>query len=169
MASQGLSGRNEIRLTRRDAGWAEHRRAQAKAPRASYPGRKPRSHSENPPGPMHGGEKKAGEKGEVIDEEAELRLIAGPMRWPVKGEAQEQHIDGCEQRRFRKIRPRQEANDEGTFEQRRNPGKQQGNGKSHGRNIACGSFHIRELEYRGHDEYAGKNKACDKDCRDSPW
>src|SRR3954470_20251536 len=44
-------------------------------------------------GSVHRGKQQAGQEGEMIDEEAELRLVARPMRWTVEGEGQEDHID----------------------------------------------------------------------------
>jgi hypothetical protein len=38
---------------------------------------------------MRGREEQARDEGEVVDEEAELGLIAGPTCWPMEGEGKE--------------------------------------------------------------------------------
>src|SRR5260221_9202009 len=82
---------------------------------------KPQVHRQEATRAMHSGEKEPGEEGKVIDEKAELRLIAAPAGWPVEGKTEEQHIGGREKRGFRKIRAGQKAENKGAFEERRQP------------------------------------------------
>jgi len=50
---------------------------------------------------VHGGEQQAGDERKVVDEEAELPLVARPMAWAVKGEGEGEDIDGRQKRRLR--------------------------------------------------------------------
>src|SRR5258708_9609435 len=42
--------------------------------------------------PMHGGKQQPGDKCKMIDEKAELGLVARPVRGPMEGDAKKQHI-----------------------------------------------------------------------------
>src|SRR5215467_2285125 len=67
---------------------------------------KPNSHRPFVAGPMHGRKQEPRKECEVIDKKSELGLIALPVRGPVKGEPEEEHINPGEQRRLGKKRPR---------------------------------------------------------------
>src|SRR4051794_5233796 len=51
-------------------------------------------------GAVDGGKEEAGKEGEVVDKEAELGLIARPVRRAMEGEGQENHISPGEERGF---------------------------------------------------------------------
>src|SRR3954452_10081800 len=76
-------------------------------------------HGQDAAGPVRGREEEAGDEGEMIDEESELVLVRRPMRWPMEGEGEEQHIGRGEQGGFREIGAGQEAGDESELEQSR--------------------------------------------------
>src|SRR4051794_16392579 len=104
---------------------------------------------------MHRREQQTGDEGEMIDEEAELGLIARPMRWPVEGEGEKQNIDGGKECRFREECAGEEADDEHDLESRRHPGKKKRKWKSRRGDVTGRRLHAGELERRGHDEDKG--------------
>jgi hypothetical protein len=71
------AGGGKSRLNRQDFDFAvAHVRGRF---RAASAGRRPLPHHQYLPRAMHRGEQKAGDEGEVIHEESEFRLVAGPV------------------------------------------------------------------------------------------
>jgi len=75
---------------------------------------------------MCGREEKTRDKGEMIDEEAELVLVFRPMRRSVEGEGEKQHIGRGQQGGFRKISAGQETRDDSELKQGRQPSQKRG-------------------------------------------
>jgi hypothetical protein len=115
---------------------------------------------------MHGGEQQSGDEGEMIDEEAELRLISLPTSGAVKRKGKEEDIGRGKECCFGKEGAGEQAEREHRLEYRGKPGKKKRKGKSRRGDIACGGVHIEELEARRHDENSGENDtAGENGCR----
>ncbi len=77
------------------------------------------------PRTVNGGKKQTGNEGEMVDEEAEFSLAAGPAPRPMKCESEEQDVDGCGKASFGKESTCHQAQDQRTFEQCGAPCEQQ--------------------------------------------
>src|SRR5215813_3858505 len=112
---------------------------------------------------MGGGKAKPGDEGEVIDEEAKLRLTVAPTRRPVEPKGEEQDIGGREECSLGKIGTREKAEDQGALEKGGAPCEQYRSREACRGDVTGCTTHIHELEGRGHDEDARENQAADED------
>src|SRR5437763_1264328 len=100
--------------------------------RLLLPGNPSALQCQNASGAVGGRKEKAGDKREMIDEEAELGLVSCPVRRPVEHEGKEQHI-GCGQEcSLRKVCPGQERRDKSELKQCREPSQNVGQREARG-------------------------------------
>src|SRR5262250_1746590 len=104
----------------------------------------------------------------MVDEETELGLVARPARWSVEGESKKQDIGRGEKCAFGKICTGKKRDHQRGLEERRDPGQQQGKGKSRRSDVACRAFHAGEFECRGHCENRREDEPANDDSRHCP-
>ncbi|ENN88057.1 hypothetical protein RHSP_38316 [Rhizobium freirei PRF 81] len=98
----------------------------------------------------------------MVDKEAEFGLVACPMRRTVEREAEEDDVDGSDDRCWAEEGAAQEGEDQQRFEDRRAPGQKQRERKTGGGDVASRCAHIHELERNGHQEDSGEDQAGDE-------
>src|SRR4051812_12856544 len=113
---------------------------------------------------MDGCEQQSGDECEVVDEEAELGLVRGPVRWAVECKAEKQHVGSCRDRGFPEVESGQERDYQTDFEKGGDPGQRKRGREAGGGDKCRRCRHADELERRRHGEDSGKDQPGDEDC-----